>query len=398
MSRTRLAVGQRLPADFDDGHPADEAWQVVPVGGSVQAGWDTVSRCAPFVACPPAALVGGGWRCACSGSSGASRWCRGRLHAVRRGGSRGRRAVLALLRQRPAAVVAAVLAAGSSPWRRGRSAGERPFGEPGRAARGQREHAVRDRLRRGARALVRRVARSVLSVQELTPALAARLDAAGLAELMPERCSTRPDAAGIGLCSRVPLAALASPSAENPLRRPPRPRARRGRSPRCTRRRRCAPARSPWRADLRGSARDAGRRCACWRATSTPRSTTPSCGGCSTAATSTRRPRSAPGLECTWPDGRGPPPVTIDHVLADERAGAGGLDPRDQRHRPPGRRRRARRSSTSIPPPARAGVAPTDAAPSSPPGSVSASPLPTDRRGPHSSSPTSPPGGLTPGV
>ena len=55
-------------------------------------------------------------------------------------------------------------------------------------------------------ALVRRSGATVLSVQELTPDLSARLDAAGLAELMPSRVlEAQPGGSGMGLYSRVPL-------------------------------------------------------------------------------------------------------------------------------------------------------------------------------------------------
>jgi len=55
-------------------------------------------------------------------------------------------------------------------------------------------------------ALARRTRADVLSVQELTPDLAIRLDEAGLAELMPSRISEpQPGGSGMALYSRVPL-------------------------------------------------------------------------------------------------------------------------------------------------------------------------------------------------
>jgi endonuclease/exonuclease/phosphatase family metal-dependent hydrolase len=57
--------------------------------------------------------------------------------------------------------------------------------------------------------LVRVHAVDVLSLQELTPAEVARLDAAGLAELLPHRVlDARPQGYGSGICSRVPLTGL----------------------------------------------------------------------------------------------------------------------------------------------------------------------------------------------
>ena len=67
-------------------------------------------------------------------------------------------------------------------------------------------------------ALVRRSRADVLSVQELTPGLARRLEAAGLGELVPEQILEPGGRAGIGLYSRLPLAAGSAPGARrNPL-------------------------------------------------------------------------------------------------------------------------------------------------------------------------------------
>lgn len=57
--------------------------------------------------------------------------------------------------------------------------------------------------------LVRAHAVDVLSLQELTPAEVARLDAAGLGELLPHRVlDARPRGYGSGICSRLPLTEL----------------------------------------------------------------------------------------------------------------------------------------------------------------------------------------------
>ena len=131
-------------------------------------------------------------------------------------------AVVALLRQRLAAVVAAVLAVllVSTVAPRALGGPSDPSGEPGptvvvvsanmQYGTGSAEELV---------AVVRRSRASVLSVQELTPALVARLDAAGLATLMPERVlDARTDASGIGLFANVPLSALpVSDARQNPL-------------------------------------------------------------------------------------------------------------------------------------------------------------------------------------
>jgi endonuclease/exonuclease/phosphatase (EEP) superfamily protein YafD len=68
-------------------------------------------------------------------------------------------------------------------------------------------------------ALVRRVRPDVLSVQELSPPLARELEAAGLGELLPEQILQADAGAGIGLYSRLPLSAAATPpgTRQNPL-------------------------------------------------------------------------------------------------------------------------------------------------------------------------------------
>jgi endonuclease/exonuclease/phosphatase (EEP) superfamily protein YafD len=118
-------------------------------------------------------------------------------------------ALAALLRQRAAALVAAVLAATLVVSLAPRALGgpSEPDGAPGPRLRvlsanmrfdaGSAEALV---------ALVRRTRADVLSVQELTPELARALDDAGLAELLPERVLDPWErSAGIGLYTRIPV-------------------------------------------------------------------------------------------------------------------------------------------------------------------------------------------------
>jgi endonuclease/exonuclease/phosphatase (EEP) superfamily protein YafD len=176
-------------------------------------------------------------------------------------------------------------------------------------------------------ALVRRSDADVLSVQELTPELADRLDAAGLDALMPARVlEPQPGGSGAGLYARVPL----DPHAV--IRRTMNP----------------SPVGSPqvagappidvvavhafppsrgrvrqWRADLRALP------------PATPDGRLRILAGDFNATLDHAELRDVldtgyddaaaqvgAGLQGTWPRGRRlPPPVTIDHVLADERCG-----------------------------------------------------------------------------
>jgi endonuclease/exonuclease/phosphatase (EEP) superfamily protein YafD len=177
-------------------------------------------------------------------------------------------------------------------------------------------------------ALVRRANADVLSVQELTPELAARLDAAGLAELMPARVlEAQPLGAGVGLYARVPLephAVIRRTTIPSPVGSPqvagappidvvavhafPPARGDRVRQ---------------WRADLRAFP------------PATPDGRLRILAGDFNATLDHAELRRlldtgyqdaaaqvGAGLHGTWPRGRRfPPPVTIDHVLADERCG-----------------------------------------------------------------------------
>jgi endonuclease/exonuclease/phosphatase (EEP) superfamily protein YafD len=176
-------------------------------------------------------------------------------------------------------------------------------------------------------ALARRSGADVLSVQELTPELVVRLDAAGLAGLMPARVlAAQPGGGGLGLYSRVPLdpsAVIRRATNPSPVGSPqlagapsvdvvavhpmPPVRTRVGR----------------WRADLRALP------------PATPRGRLRILAGDFNATLDHAELRRlldtgyedaaaqvGAGLSGTWPRGRRfPPPVTIDHVLADERCG-----------------------------------------------------------------------------
>ncbi|MFD2349022.1 endonuclease/exonuclease/phosphatase family protein [Nonomuraea ferruginea] len=150
--------------------------------------------------------------------------------------------------------------------------------------------------------MVRELRPDVLNTQELTPGAVEGLDAAGLTEVMPHRVlQAEWSAGGSGIFSRFPLEPL-----DDAL--PPRwrattcrwpgcrcPAGRRSSSSTCIRCRRSGrmppPGRRRW---SRCPARPAAR-CASWRATSTPRSTTCRCAGCWRAATRTPPTRWARG-------------------------------------------------------------------------------------------------------
>lgn len=236
--------------------------------------------------------------------------------------------VAALLRQRGAALVAAVLAVVLVGVVAPRALGgpSEPAGAAGPELRvlsanmhygsGSAEQLV---------ALARRTRADVLSVQELTPRLARDLEAAGIGELLPEQI-LQPGGrgAGIGLYSRVPLALAdaggarrnllvlaaaqveGAPAVEVAAVHPPPP----------------LPG-SAWRDDLRALP------------TATPDGPLRILAGDFNATLDHAELRRlldtgytdaaaqiGAGLEGTWPHGRRfPPPVAIDHVLVDARAG-----------------------------------------------------------------------------
>ena len=235
--------------------------------------------------------------------------------------------VVALLRQRGAAVVATVLAVVLVG-----TVAPRAVGGPSDADGPElRVLSVNMQLGTGSAdellALVRRERVDVLSVQELTPRLARELDAAGLGELMPEQVLEPVEGGvGIGLYSRVPLAVASAPGdRRNPLViagvavegvppvevaavHPPPPV------------RRALPA---WRRDLRALP------------PATPDGALRILAGDFNATLDHAELRRlldtgyvdaadevGAGLKGTWPRGRRfPPPVAIDHVLADDRVG-----------------------------------------------------------------------------
>jgi endonuclease/exonuclease/phosphatase (EEP) superfamily protein YafD len=239
-------------------------------------------------------------------------------------------AATALLRQRVAALVAAVLAVllvGS--------VAPRALGGPSEpdGAAGPRLRVLSANMRYGNGsakalvALVRRTRADVLSVQELSPQLVRELDGAGLAELLPERVvDPGGRGEGIGLYARVPLAPGSVPgTTRNPLA--------------------VASARLPggppvelvavhvtppfrnlvgaWRADLRalpGATPDGPVRILAGDFNATLDHA--ELRRLLDAGYEDAADEVGAGLRATWPRGwRFPHPVTIDHVLADRRCG-----------------------------------------------------------------------------
>jgi endonuclease/exonuclease/phosphatase (EEP) superfamily protein YafD len=181
-------------------------------------------------------------------------------------------------------------------------------------------------------ALARRERADVLSVQELTPGLARRLEAAGLGELMPEQIlEPGGPGSGIGLYSRLPLATAEAPGerrnalviagvivegappVEVAAVHPPPP--LRG------------SIMPDWRGDLRALP------------PATPEGPLRILAGDFNATVDHAELRRlldtgyedaaaqvGAGLKATWPANRRfPPPVAIDHVLADARCGVRGF-------------------------------------------------------------------------
>jgi len=177
-------------------------------------------------------------------------------------------------------------------------------------------------------ALVRRTRADVVSVQELTPALAAELDRAGFSELLPERVlRPLPSGDGIGLYARVPLRERPAPG---PTVKPlvvAEPRIPGAAAVELLAVHMPAPVRdlrvSQWRTDLRALP------------AASPRGPVRILAGDFNATLDHAELRSVldrgyedaattvgDGLRATWPSGgRRALPVAIDHVLADRRCG-----------------------------------------------------------------------------
>jgi endonuclease/exonuclease/phosphatase (EEP) superfamily protein YafD len=176
-------------------------------------------------------------------------------------------------------------------------------------------------------ALVRAARPDVLSVQEVTPDLVRRLDAAGLGELMPHFVlEPRADARGTALYARVPLAAGEPPPGTVSVMATARAQVEGAGAVELTAVHPPPPLRRPigvWDDDLRAlPAAD-------------PQGVLRILAGDFNATLDHAELRRlidtgyedaaatvGAGLRPTWPQGRRvPPPVTIDHVLADERCG-----------------------------------------------------------------------------
>ena len=244
-------------------------------------------------------------------------------------------AVTALLRQRAAALVATLLACALVVTVAPRALGG-PSAPDGPAGPRLRVLTANMHFGEGSAealvALVRRARPSVLSVQELTPGLARRLDAAGLVDLLPERViDPRPRGPGIGLYASVALARRPQPPGQ---RRYPlavaaaRPSG--GRPVEVVAVHVTPPFRhqvADWLSDLRALPR------------ATPDGPVRILAGDFNATLDHAELRRlldsgyedaaaevGAGLRTTWPNGRRvPPAVTIDHVLADARCGVQAL-------------------------------------------------------------------------
>jgi endonuclease/exonuclease/phosphatase (EEP) superfamily protein YafD len=238
--------------------------------------------------------------------------------------------VAALLRQRAAAAVAALVAVALAVAVAPRALGgpSAPDGQPGPRLR---VLAANMRLGTGSAEALVALARSthadVLSVVEITPDLVVRLNAAGLGELMPHYVlSPRSGGGGTGLFARTPLASAPGVRGELALMVAGRPRIRGAPPVEVVAVHPSAPqgrARTrTWASDLR----------ALPPATSSRLMILAGDFNATLDHAELRRvlddgyddaaAQVGAGLRWTWPVGRRfPPPVTIDHVLADRRIG-----------------------------------------------------------------------------
>ena len=241
--------------------------------------------------------------------------------------------VAVLLRRRGAALVAGLVAVALAVTVAPRALGgpSSPAGEPGPTLR-----VLTANMRFGAGsaeslvALVRATRADVLSVQELTPDLVRRLDAAGLGEVMPHYVlSARDGGSGTGLYARMPLAEGPGTQGTLSLMVAARPQIRGAPPVEIVAVHAAAPNRGrigDWRHDLR----------ALPPAATNPLRILPGDFNATLDHVELRRlldtgyedaaAQVGEGLRPTWPRGRRiPPPVTIDHVLADERCGVRGV-------------------------------------------------------------------------
>jgi endonuclease/exonuclease/phosphatase (EEP) superfamily protein YafD len=237
--------------------------------------------------------------------------------------------VAVVLRQRAAALVAAVvaLALGAVVAPRALGGPSDPAGDPG-----PRLRVLTSNLRYGHAsaeslvALVRSTRADVLSLQELTPEAVRALDAAGLGEVMPHYVlHAAAGGDGTGLYSRLPLDEAPSPEGTSFTMVAARAHPRGGPVVGLVAVHPSAPVRHGiqfWRRDLRALPAAGG----------SPLLILAGDFNATLDHAELRRlidtgyedaaAQLGAGLTPTWPEGRRiPPPVTIDHVLADERCG-----------------------------------------------------------------------------
>src|SRR4051794_10594787 len=238
--------------------------------------------------------------------------------------------VAVLLRQRAAALLAALVAVALAVTIAPRALGgpSSPDGAPGPTLR---VLTANMHFGTGSASALVALARSthadVLSVVELTPELEKRLDAAGIGELMPHYLlSTHEGGHGTGLYARMPLTATPGTQGSLSLMVAARPRIAGAAAVEIVSVHPAAPMSrgriAQWRSDLRAlpAAAPAPLRILAgdFNATLDHAELRRLIGtGYVDAAAQVGE-----GLRPTWPQGRRfPPPVTIDHVLADQRIG-----------------------------------------------------------------------------
>jgi endonuclease/exonuclease/phosphatase (EEP) superfamily protein YafD len=179
-------------------------------------------------------------------------------------------------------------------------------------------------------ALVRRERVDVLSIQELTPAMAAALHAAKLSVQLPHSVvRLRPGAAGTGLYARVPLQQDVAPAGTTFAMVAARARVAGAAAVEFVAVHATAPRGSRglalWRRDLRALARlTPGGRLRVLAGDFNATLDHPELRNVLDTGYRDAAAVAGAGLEATWPSDRVlPPPVTIDHVLADRRCRVG---------------------------------------------------------------------------